>query len=64
MKHGVGRHRHGRHRVLSRWKPRAVIRRSLVRITKWELHLMVWGVRMTFRRALHTVSPRAVRQKW
>lgn len=65
VKFGAGRRsrRRGRHRVLARWTPRALVRRSLVRLTKWELHLMAWGVRMTFRRAFHAVLPTAVRHK-
>ncbi|MFE7511320.1 hypothetical protein ACFU8I_08855 [Streptomyces sp. NPDC057540] len=62
MRYDVGR-RHGRHRTLAPWRPRAVLRRSLVRITKWELHLMAWSVRTTVRRAAHRVTPATVRHK-
>lgn len=65
MKISVGRRRHGRRgrRVLSRWTPRALVRRTVVRLTKWELHLMAWGMRMTARRALHALVPTAVRRR-
>ena len=65
MKCGVGRHGYGRgrRRVFARWTPRALVRRGLVRLTKWELRLMAWGVRLTFRRAFHAVLPAVVRNR-
>ncbi|CAM5268330.1 hypothetical protein GCM10010230_53810 [Streptomyces narbonensis] len=62
MKFGGGRHGHkwGRHRAHARWTPRALRRRLLMRMTKWGLLLMAWGVRMAFRRALHAVLPTTV----
>lgn len=65
MKLRVGRHRHGWRGplALSRWTPGALVRRTVVRLTKWELHLMAWGMRMTVRRALHAMLPTAVRRR-
>ncbi|MEU5918694.1 hypothetical protein ACWEPZ_37125 [Streptomyces sp. NPDC004288] len=57
-------HHHRRRRRISRWRPKSVLRRSLVRVTKWELGLMVWSARMTVRRALHTVAaPATIRHR-
>ncbi|MEE1819856.1 hypothetical protein PUR59_33165 [Streptomyces sp. SP18ES09] len=57
-------HHHRRRSRISRWRPKSVLRRSLVRVTKWELGLMVWSARMAVRRALHSVAaPATIRHR-
>lgn len=62
MKFGRGHHRRpwGRRRVLTRWTPRALMRRTFIRMTKWGLRLMAWGVRRAMRRALRKLLPTAL----
>lgn len=48
-------HKRGRRRVLARWTPRAVLRRTVLRMSVWGVRLMVWGVGLAIRRALRSV---------